>query len=707
MPTSAILVGDHGAVLRVDPKAPLDAAAIERAFDPLRSALPRVLVERPTPALRRAVSFFTARVPDVARGLAPFLSELTAPGPSGRTPVVEGLYLDGRDADDAVGDPFAVDAGSADAALAARRRKLLIAGAAIAGACVLVSAVATIALYVHHRNQVDAATTAVDALVKDTQAASSGDRVATRKVEDDERAAGDRVRAFVHAEASLWLYRGTFAADKARARSRFLDAVRSYYLLPKTRETGSRRKTLHAVALVYAASSNEIGHDMVLADPARWATIVGVPEAVARDQAELAATTWDGKVTIPTQPPSTAPEAQSLDAWGRYLDELQRVFAAVAPGSTAAALTQADLDALKDENARFYAVLDETADDDEARRVAAALERVAPVDAKDVESLLVQSDVPGWVNDNRPALTGLLGLVKDASIDVTPPARWSLTDLFAALGAAPSSSIPDATYAFKLKQRWFSFTTKDWAEVLRRGRSRVLLDAFLASHRRDPSDPALVPVLRRPARVPGRRRRRRARQGPVGVAARHLHEGRVQARGRPRVRCVHGADRQGLALRPGSRAARGLRRAGGRPLRRRVPRRPLDLLRELPAQRLLGRGAPLDDRRADDAVVVALRLPRDGRREREPGAQGRRPLPACGAAPRGVPGHRRADDTAERAVPQPREVRLVPESAHHAGAGGRRQGARARRPALAHGPLGAVDAARGQGLGLPPGGIRG
>jgi hypothetical protein len=190
-------------VLRfADAKAPIDANAIERAFDPLRSALPRVLLDRPTPALRRAVAFFTDRVPELSRALEPFLRELLAPGPSARTPSIEGIYLDGRDAVDNVGEPFIVDAGSADAAIAARKRRILAVGAAVVGAAALVSAIGTTILYVHHRGQVDAALEAVDTLVKDTQAGLRGDRVAGRKIEDDERAAGERVRVMVRADAS-------------------------------------------------------------------------------------------------------------------------------------------------------------------------------------------------------------------------------------------------------------------------------------------------------------------------------------------------------------------------------------------------------------------------------------------------------------------------------------------------------------------------
>lgn len=468
----------EGLVLTIDTSQPggaPDEATILRSFQPLEGFVARVLVTRPAPEFRRALGFFNDALPRISRALAPFLKELLGSGHLASAPVLDGLYLSGLAPAEQAASPFSVESGSTEAAVSRFRKKHLLLAAAIAVGLGL----ATAGLLAYHSSQLQDATTAVTVFkqaAEDADIRGKDDFDAQKKADNAAKAAADEARA-VASQDRFPLFRGVAEEDKVRIREDFLGTVRSHYLFPRIKEGKDRVTILYAVALVYAASDNDLGRELALKDVPGWAHRLDLPEGVVRDYVELSPWSWIGKVTIPATLPS-APDARvtSLDEWRRYLEDLEGVFASES-------ITTSALARLQEQTTLFLGALDAAKVYPDAQRVARMLVREAPVDPAEIDRLLTPVEVPAWVTENQAQLSPLLKLVKETSLSYSAPGKMSLGALMTQLGATPAITIPEATYSLTLQNRSFKFLTRTWADLLNRSRSGLLVDAFLNGQR--------------------------------------------------------------------------------------------------------------------------------------------------------------------------------------------------------------------------------
>ncbi len=461
---------------------PPDEAAIRQSFDPLRAYVDGVLTTRAADDFRRSVNFFEAALPPVTRALASFLGELLRADPLAAAPILDGLYLSGHEPREHTGNPLSVDTkSSSDAATRSERRALLV-GVAIAATMGLGAAL----LLGYHSSKIDSADASVTAFEKAVSAAAilgTNEFSVTKGIDNKEVSAASDLRVVL--EQDSWpLLRGTAASDKAWLREHFLTALRDNYLLPRIRAPRDGIALLYTTGLLYASAENDLGKGLALPNASAWASRLGLPEAVIRDYVELDATAWTGTVILPavTTPAPTA-DVTSLDAWDGYLQQLALDFASPR-------MNAATLGALRARTAPFLDALKTLAASPDAQRIAGALASESPLSPEQIKRLLTPVDLPPWVSDNQATLTPLLRLVgEDTSPTYALPVRVTLSVLMTELGKAPAVKVEEATYAFELRKRAFKFLALDWANLLNRSRSDLLVDAFCRATR-DPRSPA-------------------------------------------------------------------------------------------------------------------------------------------------------------------------------------------------------------------------
>ena len=471
-PTAATL-GDARAGLSLRLSGSVDDQQVARALAPLEEYLPQVLVSGGSADFKRAVGLFAKGVPRISRGLAPLLRELAAAAYLSRPPPVTDLSLSGLEPGDCVGDPLVVDVRESSAAARHWTQRHIQIAAALAAGAVLAAA----GLLGFHRAAVVRAEEAVDALVKAAADARSlgRERVSSRAVLDREREAAERLQTMSHQD-SWAIFHGTWATDKRAALDSARATLRDFYIGARLDPDESSETILRAVALTRASTDSGLGL-MIRDDAAHWADALRLPEPVVRDYVALSAVTWEGKLTVPSPAPARVqPAARDLGVWLTYLDGLQAIFGR-------STITPAELSGIRQQTLALLPVLDSSARWDEMNTIAARLFQEAPYDRDAVEPLLAGGEVAEWVGKNRVTLAGLLGMVRDTSLDAAAMSRTNLSGLLTALGSAPTLTLADTTYALTLKQRSFSFASKAWGDVVTHSRSSLLIDAFLQTPR--------------------------------------------------------------------------------------------------------------------------------------------------------------------------------------------------------------------------------
>ncbi len=472
-PTAATL-GDARAGLSLRLSGSVDDQQVARALAPLEEYLPQVLVSSGSADFKRAVGLFAKGFPRISRGLAPLLRELAtaayllAPAACHR-PLAERARA-GRLRRRSAGGRRPRELGGG--AWHWTQRHIQIAAALAAGAVL-----ATAGLLGFHRAAVVRAEEAVDALVKAAADARSlgRERVSSRAVLDREHEAAERLQTMNHQD-SWAIFHGTWAADKRAALDSARATLRDFYIGARLDPDESSETILRAVALTRASTDSGLGL-MIRDDAARWADALRLPEPVVRDYVALSPVTWEGKLTVPSPAPTRVqPAARDLGVWLTYLDGLQAIFGR-------STITPAELTGIRQQTLALLPVLDASARWDEMNTIAARLFQEAPYDRDAVEPLLAGGEVAEWVGKNRVTLAGLLGMVRDTSLDAAAMSRTNLSGLLTALGSAPTLALADTTYALTLKQRSFSFASKAWGDVVTHSRSSLLIDAFLQTPR--------------------------------------------------------------------------------------------------------------------------------------------------------------------------------------------------------------------------------
>jgi type VI secretion system protein ImpL len=450
---------------------PPDEAAIRQSFDPLRPSVDGVLTTRTADDFRLAVNFFEAELPPLTRSLTAFLGELLRADPLRVTPTLDGLYLSGKEHDDHTGNPLSVDTKSSSGAATRSERRAQLIGLGIAAAAGIGAAL----LLGYHSSKIDAANASVTAFEKAVSAAATtgtNEFSVTKGIDSKEVSAASDLREVLREDG--WpVLSGTAAADKAWLREHFLSAVRNHYLVPRIRAPKDGITPLYTTGLLYASAESDLGKGLALPNAAAWANQLVLPEAVIRDYVELSATAWTGTVVPPpVTTPTPAADVTSLDAWDGYLQQLGSDFAS--PLMSAAALG-----AVRTRTAPFLDALKALAASPDAQRIAQGLASESPLSPEQIKRLLTPVDLPPWVSDNQATLTPLLRLVgEDTSPTYALPARVTLSVLMTELGKTPAVKVDEATYAFELRKRAFKFLTLDWANLLNRSRSDLLVDAF-------------------------------------------------------------------------------------------------------------------------------------------------------------------------------------------------------------------------------------
>ena len=461
------------AELELELSGNIDEQQLTRALEPLEKDLTQVLVARGSEDFKLAVELFATTLPLLSRKLTPLLRRLAPPTYFSRPPAVTDLSLTGLEPGDGVGDPLGVDRRETSKAKQHWRQRHIQIAAALAGGAVLAAA----GLLGWHGVTVGRAEDAVNAFVKaaDDARALGRERVSSRAVHEKERDAVDRLQT-MNQQDGWAIFRGTWAADKRSALDRARATLREFYIGARLDPDESSETILRAVALTRASTDSGLGL-MIRDDATRWADALRLPEPVVRDYVALSTKTWEGKLDVPSPAPARVePAARDLSVWLAYLDGLQAIYGR-------GTVTPAELSAIRQQTLALLPVLDSAARRDELRLIAARLLLEAPYDREAIAPLLAGEEVAAWVGKNRVALTGLLGMVRDTSLDAAAMSRTNLTGLLAALASAPTLALADTTYALTLEPRSFSFKSKEWGDVVTHSRSSLLIDAFLQTPR--------------------------------------------------------------------------------------------------------------------------------------------------------------------------------------------------------------------------------
>lgn len=476
------LLGDAREHLLITlPEHPTDDD-LGRCLEPFEPYLARALTGPSTATFKKVNRFLVTDGPALFRAIAPFVRALLADEPLSLEPLIPGIYLSGLAAKDHVGNPLLVDQNqTAIVAKQEDRRRRAACAWALAAAAAL-----TAGLYGYHRYQIGEADDAVKAFAEAGLIARQPppSDAATAAAIAKERAAGERLTQVRSWSTALGpILDDSFAANKKDEKARYLSAVRSLHVLPLIDAAQDRYRILHAIALLYAYHGNDLGK-LALEDTSSWVDTLGVPESVivdyvkisdAEDYERISDTEWSARLAaLPEDPPTAA--STDLGPWLAYLTRLSNAIGR-------SSISPKELEDLQRNAAPLIAVLDEARRYQGAKRLIAALSREKRVDLGKIGPLLSKREAPAWVNENQVALTALLALVKNGSLSAEPGDHLTLAQLMSQLNAAPASAQADATYAFVLKQKSFSFHTRDWSDLLGRSRGGVLVKAFLDDYR--------------------------------------------------------------------------------------------------------------------------------------------------------------------------------------------------------------------------------
>ncbi|WP_438011800.1 type VI secretion protein IcmF/TssM N-terminal domain-containing protein [Sorangium sp. So ce321] len=492
------------------------SAGLHRGLASLDAYLPGAVALLSKEEFDRFIGFF-ARATDLLGALSAFTAGLDEDVGLAN----DSLYLSALDPEEHLGDPFVVDPRTL-AALAADARQAEWRLRTVCLAVLVFSATAMAGFYGYHGYRLGEASDAVDRLVR---AAAQGPRAtAGDDLTEAERAAGEQLAELFRSEAIWPLLRYSFTDDKQQLRKRFVDAVRTAYLLPLLGGRLDRDRLVYAVGLLYAARDNDLGALVRRVGGETFAERIGVPGPVPEDYVENSERAWS-KVAqaVPSTPVDPRSPSTDLDVWFDYLADLNGAYARDE-------LTLSQLKDLQQRAVPLADVLDASTWYPTVRSILELLSRDWRLDLDAMFGPLAAAPTaPPWVNDNHDTLAGLLAMVQNARLRPTRVDGISLQELLTLLapqaapaapaaasataaaassvpaapaapaaasaaaaassaappasGSAPAASAPapaDRTYRLTINEQTFTFSAGGWSSLIGHSQMALLVDAFTA-----------------------------------------------------------------------------------------------------------------------------------------------------------------------------------------------------------------------------------
>ncbi len=465
----------QGIPLQVDLSAARDEEAIQKCLVPYEKYLPLALTTLPVKAYMKALTFLT-KAPQTFSYLSIVLNTLREPDPLSFEPDVRELFLtsDTSGSPSALANPFASDwaeePGPLEIEKARRRHRVGAAAVAALGTVYLLAG------YVRERGRWEDARAAIERFDQAREPALA-------------REAHDRIARLAGTEREDWLdavLPRFFSRAQIGLGRRFADAIRRNYLVPMLdaamTSPDAHERTLFLLATLYASRDSELGRLVGEFDRrGELSDLVGLPTYLIDYYVRHSAEAYGESVRLRTLPyQRRGAPAYDPQPWVAFLVELTEAL-------ERPYLTPAHLDKLRAGAERLFALVTRIRRHQFAQLMFRALEQVPQVDVKSAfETYLADLEVPFQIQAQSEALRDVLDMVRRTKLDVPAMSESTLATLIyelKGLGDPAAAGEGGARlHAIALGGRGFTIEERRWEDLVRRSRTRLLVQGFIHEH---------------------------------------------------------------------------------------------------------------------------------------------------------------------------------------------------------------------------------
>lgn len=428
---------------------------------------------------------FLHEMPLRLRALEPYFAELLRDPTRRLAPSLDRLYFFAKDSAQSSENPFNRAASQEPQARGARawltrilqgRRHLLI-----AATCALaIGTLLGIGVWADGR-RVDATDEALQRLeraIKRT-AGSRNPPYASSELHVLLGEVGRQLHELERHDARLLLNRMLRQKRKQQARDLFIEAVRDSQLLPLLERYRGRQRDdlmLFTVAALHASSRNSLGA-LIVPHLGEWVRRLDLPPAILSDYVHFCDRPYENRGRVKGIFSHGAALLAGLDQqhiWYEQLVTLEKFFAA-------RSLDPTDLSKLREQLRPFVSVVDGLGRDPLVGQVYRVLSEVAPWSVAEIQGARgFALAPPAWLLDQLPAFRGVLHLVNDSTGE-RGAAPQNLYQALRLLVESEGKTIPDEVFVIDLEGRQFSFSARQWLELLRRSRKGAVVRSLFAS----------------------------------------------------------------------------------------------------------------------------------------------------------------------------------------------------------------------------------
>jgi len=284
------------------------------------------------------------------------------------------------------------------------------------------------------------------------------------------------------------LFRALRAKRKHQANELFIKAVRDSQLLPLLERYKDRHRddlVLFTLAVLYGTSHNSLG-GLVMAHLGEWAKRLELPPSILADYIHFSERPYEERSHTSglfSQGGTLKSGLEQPHMWYEELVALEKYFAA-------RSLEAAELARLREQLRPYLQVVDGVGKDPLVGQTYRVLTEVAPWSVAEVHGASGFSLAPpAWLLDQLPAFRGLLHLAIGGGDERTAAPQNLYQALRLLVDAEGAKSIPDEVFVIDLEGRQFSFSARQWLELLRRSRKGQVVRS-LFNHEKDNSAPA-------------------------------------------------------------------------------------------------------------------------------------------------------------------------------------------------------------------------
>lgn len=288
----------------------------------------------------------------------------------------------------------------------------------------------------------------------------------------------DSALSALHASESWWpLLRYSSRADKRQLAATLVATSRNAYLLPLVRRASgeSRELMLYVLGLVYAAPDNALGQ-LIVPRAKHWADNLAIPELAVTSYIRWSAGAWADVLPLALRGENSDPTL-SLKPWADFLAVLAAAFDSQDVSE--------DLRQLQTTAATLAEALDRSRQFVEVPALLPLLIDDSPVDINAFLNAPHRDEAMAWIAENRPALEGLLTMIRQGELSAQVLGRMTIGALVAHVNKLLTTSASES-FALKL-QRPYAFGRQRWSELLARASIQIYV--------RQPG----YPFLQRPA----------------------------------------------------------------------------------------------------------------------------------------------------------------------------------------------------------------